>query len=456
MRWGFVLDQDACIGCHACTVACKAENDVPLGAFRTWVKWIEHGSFPDTKRSAAVLRCNHCEDAPCVEICPTVALHKRPDGIVDLDPTRCIGCASCLQACPYDAIYIDPFKGTAAKCHFCAHRMEVNLAPACVSVCPEQAIKVVDLDDERTRTQLSDLKATVRKPARGTKPQTYYLGADPIALDPLAVDGTRTLSHAEVPDPMPAHGTAEARAVYDVPRPREWGWQIAAYLWTKAIAAGALIAAAVFPDVGGHEAALGWYTLLAIVATGVLLVTDLHQPKRFYYLLIKPNFRSWLVRGAYVLGLHALLSFGWGFGLLNAATSDFMKVLSVGVGIMTAIYTAFLFAQARGRELWSEDHLLVVVLWAQALAAAAGLAWWFGTTGRVWAVVFLATTGVAYFVKPPTRAARRAHDLMVQYTAYWAGVLLAVLAVGYPPLALASFAFLDYVYIKAGQEVPLS
>ncbi|MGH7162078.1 MAG: 4Fe-4S binding protein, partial [Planctomycetota bacterium] len=97
MRWGFVLDQDACIGCHACTVACKQENDVPLGAFRTWVKWIEHGRFPDTRRSAAVLRCNHCEDAPCVEICPTVALHKRADGIVDLDAARCIGCASCMQ-----------------------------------------------------------------------------------------------------------------------------------------------------------------------------------------------------------------------------------------------------------------------------------------------------------------------------------------------------------------------
>ncbi len=196
MLWGFVLDQDACIGCHACTVACKAENDVPLGAFRTWVKWIEHGSFPETQRSAAVLRCNHCEDAPCITICPTVALYKLDNGIVDLDRDRCIGCASCLQACPYDAIYIDPRSGTAAKCHFCAHRIEVDLSPACVSGCPEQAIKVVDLDDPAVRADLGERKATVRKAYRGTKPQTFYLGADPLALDPLAVVGTRTLSHA--------------------------------------------------------------------------------------------------------------------------------------------------------------------------------------------------------------------------------------------------------------------
>ncbi|MEM7263199.1 MAG: 4Fe-4S dicluster domain-containing protein, partial [Planctomycetota bacterium] len=187
MRWGFVLDQGACIGCHACTVGCKAENEVPLGAFRTWVKWIEHGHYPETQRSAAVLRCNHCEDAPCIEICPTIALHKREDGIVDLDADRCVGCASCLQACPYDAIYIDPFEGTAAKCHFCAHRLEVDLAPACVAVCPEQAIKVIDLEAPGVRKELRTRGATVRKPERRTRPQTFYLDTDPATLDPLAV-----------------------------------------------------------------------------------------------------------------------------------------------------------------------------------------------------------------------------------------------------------------------------
>ena len=147
MRYGFVIDQRKCIGCHACTVACKEENQVPLGVNRTWVKYIEKGTFPDTRRYFSVMRCNHCDNAPCVTICPTVALYRRPDGIVDFDGDRCIGCKSCMQACPYDALYIDPETKTAAKCHYCAHRVESGLEPACVVVCPVQAIVPGDLDD---------------------------------------------------------------------------------------------------------------------------------------------------------------------------------------------------------------------------------------------------------------------------------------------------------------------
>ena len=115
MQLGFVIDHSRCIGCHACTVACKSENDVPLGSFRTWVKYTERGEFPEVRRSFAVLRCNQCSRAPCIGICPVHALHKRPDGIVDIDPARCIGCKSCLQACPYDALYINDASGTAHR-----------------------------------------------------------------------------------------------------------------------------------------------------------------------------------------------------------------------------------------------------------------------------------------------------------------------------------------------------
>ena len=130
MQFGFVIDHSRCIGCHACTVACKAENDVPVGSFRTWVKYTETGAFPSVKRHFAVLRCNQCTAAPCVTICPVTALDKRPDGIVDVDPDRCIGCKSCMQACPYDALYINEDLGTAQKCHFCAHRTERGMALA--------------------------------------------------------------------------------------------------------------------------------------------------------------------------------------------------------------------------------------------------------------------------------------------------------------------------------------
>jgi Fe-S-cluster-containing dehydrogenase component len=143
-------------------VACKTEHQVPLGSYRTWVKYVERGTFPHTRRFFTVLRCNHCAEAPCVPICPTTALIKRTDGIVDFDKDRCIGCKSCMQACPYDALYIDPNTNTAAKCNFCAHRVEVGLEPAYVIVCPERAIVAGDLDDARSEiARLVGLLSTV-------------------------------------------------------------------------------------------------------------------------------------------------------------------------------------------------------------------------------------------------------------------------------------------------------
>ena len=139
------------------------ENEVPLGSFRTWVKYIEKGEFPNTQRHFSVMRCNHCADAPCVAICPTKALHMRDDGIVDFDSQRCIGCKSCMAACPYDAIYLDADQHTAAKCHYCAHRVDIGLQPACVLVCPVQAIVSGDMDDpSSTISRLMGYRGKVR------------------------------------------------------------------------------------------------------------------------------------------------------------------------------------------------------------------------------------------------------------------------------------------------------
>lgn len=140
-KWGMVMDTRRCIGCHACHVACKAENKVPQGVFRTHVKYYEKGEYPKPKRFFLNAICMHCEDPPCVPVCPVNATFKREDGIVLVNYEKCIGCGYCVNACPFDARYITPThvgdirSGKADKCTFCAHRLDVGVEPACVSTC---------------------------------------------------------------------------------------------------------------------------------------------------------------------------------------------------------------------------------------------------------------------------------------------------------------------------------
>ena len=126
MKWAKVIDHTRCIGCHACTTACKSENLVPLSVTRTYVKHVDVGVFPQARRAHQVTRCNQCAHAPCVTACPTTAMFKRADGIVDFDKSICIGCKACMAACPYDAIFINPEDHSAEKCNFCAHRIDVG------------------------------------------------------------------------------------------------------------------------------------------------------------------------------------------------------------------------------------------------------------------------------------------------------------------------------------------
>jgi Fe-S-cluster-containing dehydrogenase component/formate-dependent nitrite reductase membrane component NrfD len=521
-RYGFIIDQDSCIGCHACTVACKSEHDVPLGVNRTWVKYIESGEFPDTQRKFSVMRCNHCEDAPCVAVCPTTSLFKRSDGIVDFDSQACIGCKSCMNACPYDAIYIDPDTDTAAKCNYCAHKVDVGLEPSCVSVCPTQSIIAGDMDDPTTRISqvLARGKLQVRSPEQGTNPQLFYKGADQASLDPLRsripADGMlwadRTPGHSSLPvvsvngngggghatagapgfDAIGAFGPSKvaepARTTYTTAHDLPWKWKVSAYLVTKAVAAGALMLAALLIVLGHGEGALvrliaPGLGLAMAGATGLLLTTDLKKPGRFWYMFTgRANWRSWLVKGAVILLVYGILgSLRFLAGLLGADTViAWLAAPAALAAAATAGYTAFLFAQCEGRDLW-QTPLLLPTLLAQAVAAgAAGLLLLApladlapdGVRALEWALVGGMGTALGlYLVELTARPSRNVEAAVAILTRgeeagrFWTGVGLGVVAVALAaaglglvaaPVALVSLVAYEHAFVRAGQLVPLS
>lgn len=507
MRYGFVIDQRACIGCHACTVACKSEHDVPLGVNRTWVKYIEKGEFPNSRRHFLVERCNHCENAPCVAICPTMALYQREDGIVDFDKSRCIGCKSCMQACPYDALYIDPDMHTAAKCNFCAHRIDQGLQPACVLVCPEEAIIFGDLDNPTTRiSQLIKMEEVkVRRPEQGTKPKLFYLGADDLALTPEALPQPLGAMWNEPPAPLAATHSESAPAAadhaqvaYNVRHERPWGWRVSAYLLTKSLSAGLFLAltALLTAQVNGARPLALPVTVAALFflgLTALLLVVDLKRPERFLYIVFKPQWRSWLTRGTYVLMAYGGLLALWGLvDLIAPAPPLAFTWLVALLGVLAAIYTAFLFGQAEGRDLWQEP-LLPAELLAQALIAGAmGLGMAAALTGQPAKLITpLAMTGLVALLlhagliflsllspESTANAAWGRHELTHGAMAgrFWgigvgvgivAPLALLVIALASPAsmtalMSLAALAALiglvayEDAFVRAGQAAPLS
>ncbi len=378
-----MLDSDSCIGCHACTVACKSEHDVPLGVNRTWVKYIETGVFPNVARHFSVMRCNQCEDAPCMTICPTNALYRADNGVVDFDDSNCIGCKGCMNACPYDAIYINPATNTANKCNFCNHRVEVGLEPACVIVCPTHAIKVADFDDPLNQATkiISREDVAVRAPEQGTNPQVYYRGADQASLNPLrtaiAADGMiwadTTADHPTMPPD--AEGVV-ARTTYTTSHQMTWKEKVSGYLVTKAIAAGVMLVAGLLALLGHSDVQAAVGVVPPMIAgvflglTGVLLVTDLKQPARFHYLITRGSWDSWLVKGAYILmGFAVCLALWWIGGLTESAgLIDVMVIPTALFAAGTAGYTAYLFGQCEGRDLW-QSPLLLPTLLAQTVTA---------------------------------------------------------------------------------------
>jgi len=385
--YGFVIDLKKCIGCHACTIACKAEHDIPVGANRCWVKTVEKGRFPDAQRLFLPVLCNQCADAPCMNICPTSALFRRHDGIVDLNGAACIGCKACMAACPYDQLFIDENTKTAEKCNFCANRIENKLEPACVSVCPTECRIFGDLDDPSTKVaQIVQREAfTVRKPEKGTGPKIFYLQADDSIMRPeiasrpfMFKEGGVHLRPLGALEPDP-ESPGDPRVDYDVPHKKAWGIDLVLYLLTKGISTGALFLGAVLWLMGDRSALSGLAApLVSAIFSGLtaaVLVMDLERPERFYYILTRPNWTSWMARGAFLLTAHGAIAGLWILLWLLDVPSliTVMAVLALPVAFATTAYTGLLFAQGLARDLWQGPHATVDLVAQSAAEGSAAL-----------------------------------------------------------------------------------
>jgi Fe-S-cluster-containing dehydrogenase component/formate-dependent nitrite reductase membrane component NrfD len=504
-NYGFAIDLRKCIGCHACTIACKAEHQIPIGVNRCWVKTVEKGSFPDTRRFFFPVLCNQCDEAPCVRICPTNALFKRRDGIVDLNSASCIGCRACMEACPYDQLFIDPNTHTAEKCNFCANRVENRLQPACVSVCPTECRIFGDLDDPASEVaQIVQREAfMLRKPEKGTQPKIFYLGAEESVIRPEA--SVRPLYYKEgqvhlrpVGAPMPdPESPGDPRVDYDTPHAKPWGIDMVLYLLFKAVSTGAMLVAALLWWMGMEGSLVTFaapvLSMVFVTLTAVVLIIDLERPKRFYYILTRSNWRSWMVWGAYFLTGHGLLSLAWlaaaWFGM--TAVLDALVVPVVIVALLATSYTGFLFAQGLGRDLWQGPSAAVDLIAQSAAAGSASLlitsllvstdsdtTAFLGSTLAMSVVAHLVILLFEHVFAPsPTRHHELATHTILKgaYSRlFWGvaiiggGVLpaLMLLALGatFSPamtaiaalLALAGGAAWEYIWVEAGQSVPLS
>ena len=538
MKYGFIIDNRKCIGCHACTTACKSEHDIAIGVNRTYVKQVEKGEFPNTRRIFSVMRCNHCTDAPCVNICPVEALYKREDGIVDFDNNRCIGCKSCMQACPYDALYIDPNTNTAAKCNYCAHRIEVGREPACVTVCPEHAIVAGDMLNPTTEiSQLLARQAVkVRKPEKGTNPNLFYIDADEASLNPeataksspgfwnsqargvghfakaaekmmhtnndvdllqMTIDNDIQAAYQQKDSENPNYIdvlSGKARRVYDTPdKGILWGWEVSAYVFTKAIASGAFLIP-FLAIVLGYEissTAKLWsvgISLVALALTGFFLVMDLDRPDRFLNVLLRPQWNSWLVKGGYTISIFGLLVTIWGANTLFkiGIPEKPLLWLTAVFAILLAIYTAFLFAQAKGRDFWQSPTLPLHMLVHSIMAGAAifvltsyifGTEDWMSILSTIMLIaiaVNLFTMATELTITHPTTAAKSVVKMITKgkyKNLFWFITILLgniipltllifgdtePLTIGASVLVLIGILVTEKIWVEAPQRIPLA
>ncbi len=189
-RYGWLVDTRRCFGCHGCEVSCKAENDVPLGNYIRQTFYKDVGEYPKVARMFLPMSCQHCEDAPCIKACPCGAMRKAEGGTVAIDYNVCCGHGTCIEVCPYGAIYLDPVAAQSVKCHNCYHRVENDMEPACVPTCPSEALYFGDLNDPQSsiskamaEAKAADGELTQLRTDKNTKPRMWFAGPAPLEVE---------------------------------------------------------------------------------------------------------------------------------------------------------------------------------------------------------------------------------------------------------------------------------
>jgi formate-dependent nitrite reductase membrane component NrfD/ferredoxin len=448
-------------------------------------------------------------------------MFKRADGIVDFDKSICIGCKACMAACPYDAIFINPEDHSAEKCNFCAHRIDMQLEPACVVVCPTQAILVGDMNDSDSYVAqiINRDTVAVRRPEKETLPKLFYKGAHQATLDPLAArrpegglfmwsEQQEGPGYVTSGNPNFNNSSAAALLSYDVAHSIPWDWRVSLYTWTKGIASGVYLVACLlvlFGVISVYNPVWLWATPVIsggfLALTGGLLLWDLEHPERFYLIFTRPQWRSWLVKGAFiitgytfVLMLHFIASWA-----MSNSFQTWLMIPGIPLSLLTAIYTAYLFAQAKARDMW-QNPLLPPHLVVQALLLGAAVLLplivvvryvspveRFMTTPSylesllLWAVgifslIHLLMVWGEVSLTHPTAHARLASWEMVKgryKSDFWTGMILSFLGgilpllavlgvvnssigVAGAPLALIGLMLFENAYVQAGQSVPLA
>lgn len=375
-RYVMVADLDRCVGCQTCTAACRHANATSPAVQWRRVLDIEAGAYPDVRRTFVPVGCQHCEDPPCMHVCPTTATRKRADGIVTVDYDLCIGCAYCDVACPYQARFKidradfafgkatpteaagadDRRVGVSQKCTFCSDRIDFGLAnglvpgvdpratPACVNACIADALHFGDVEDPDSNVSklLRENPGFRMHEELGTSPNFHYLhdhrrGGGSTASGPIRGEGIE-----------PRHQ-------------RHWNWMAAAnFLFGGS-------GAALFAFAVAYHAASAAAAGMALMALGLtVLFFKIGRPLRFLYVLRQPR-RSWMSREAWLAGFFFPVAV-WSL----AAPSKAAAMAAALLGLSFLVAQALILKEARGIPAWRQASIVPLVI-LTGLTEGAGL-----------------------------------------------------------------------------------